>query len=243
MPPCNVSAASNWKKHCPNKWEVPIFLHSQSLTQTNQYELMVALQLWKSQQASPRNTVKLLNWNAQTITNRLLHHHHIYIFLNVLWINYHWWFLILLIVKCGMHNNELCTIERLCNAYLIANTIHLPKSLAASLEYIVEMFPPLFLSVVSSFLSFSGGSTEKGSRPLRLVWSCTRMFHLEMLVFPPNYSPKTLTPSKVPTHMSLLCRNWSSCSKTAVHRGSWNALVSHIVLFYSPSPKADFQDR
>lgn len=104
---------------------------------------------------------------------------------------------------------------------------------------IVKMFPLSGFSIWLFFF-FSEKSTGKGSRPLRQVWRCTGMLHLEMLVFPWNCSPKTLAHCKVPSPMNLLFRSLSFSLQTAVHRGSWNVLVSQI---YSSPQNVDFQDR
>lgn len=95
----------------------------------------------------------------------------------------------------------------------------------------------MFFNSATVCLYFSGGSTGKESRPLRWVWSCTRMPRLQLLVFPWICSPKNLAP----TPMSLLFRSLSFSLQIAVHRGSWNVLVSQILLIVLY--EADFQDR
>lgn len=132
--------------------------------------------------------------------------------------NCRWYFFILPSIKSGMLDSNASVKFVVLNR----NTVLLP--------HLQTCFPCLGFTLVTFCLSFSGRSTGKESRPLRRVWSCTRMLHQQMLVFPWNCSPKTLTHCKVPTPTSLLFRSLSFSLQTAVHRGSWIVLVSEIVL-------------
>lgn len=62
----------------------------------------------------------------------------------------------------------------------------------------------LLVCVGFQYMSSLGGFTERGSRPLRKVWSCTSVRLQKMSAFPWNCFHKTLECCEVPTLMSLL---------------------------------------